>query len=55
MLNAGYTEISHRIRIIVNPTFDGACLENIVLPNFVTDMYKGMETGKKYTLEELGL
>lgn len=50
-----YTAVSHRIKIVVKPTFDGACLERIILPNFETDMYKGMEVGRKYTLEELGL
>lgn len=51
----GYTAVSHRIEIVVRPTFDRACLERITLPNFETDIYMGMELGRKYTLEELGL
>jgi hypothetical protein len=35
--------------------FDGACPECIILLTFEADMYKGMELGRKYTLEELGL
>ena len=50
----GYAAVGHRIKIVVRP-FDRACLERIILPNFETDIYKGMELGRKYTLEELGL
>lgn len=50
-----FIEDRYRITIITKQPFDGACPECIILPSFEADMYKGMELGRKYTLEELGL
>jgi hypothetical protein len=55
-----FIEDRYRIKIITKQSitkqsFDGACQECTILPSFETDMYKGMELGRKYTLEELGL
>lgn len=48
-----------RIKIVVKQfvkkSYDGDLEEWIILPSFKGDMYKGMELGRKYTLEELGL
>lgn len=36
--------------------YEGGCIASLLFPNFKKGtMYKGMELGKKYTLEELGL
>lgn len=45
----------YRIKIITKQSFYGAAPECIILPSFEADMYKGMELGRKYTLEELVL
>lgn len=42
------------IRIKVSNIVSGQ-LETIYSPYFTNDNFKGMETGKKYTLEELGI
>lgn len=43
------------ILITINSQFGIFGNENIQLPYFQNDMYKGMEAGKNYTLEELDL
>ena len=43
------------ISIKVYSSFNLSQIECIDLPIFITDIYKGMEAGKCYTLEELGL
>lgn len=36
--------------------YEGGCISSLLFPNFKKGtMYKGMELGKQYTLEELGL
>ena len=56
----GFVECRYRIKIVVKQSFRtgshyGACQEWVILPSSEDDMYKGMELGRKYTLEELGL
>ena len=56
----GFVECRYRIKIVVKQSFRtgshyGDCQEWVILPSSEDDMYKGMELGRKYTLEELGL
>lgn len=48
-----------RIKIVVKQfvkkSYDGDLEEWIILPSFKGDIYKCMELGRKYTIEELGL
>ncbi len=46
---------TYSINIQVKNKFSGFGIQNIQLPFFQNDMYKGMEVDKEYTLEELGL
>ena len=43
------------ITININSKFCVSKIEILILPYFNNDMYKGMESNKFYTLEELGL
>lgn len=50
-----YLDSYEYMQIFVH-TYDSDEVEEVALPNFKKGtMYKGMETNKKYTLEELGL
>ena len=46
---------TYSINIQVKNKFSGFGIQNIQLPFFQNDMYKGMEVDKEYTLADLGL